>query len=53
MLRLTFGLLLVLGSAGTIESDPSAPLFGYTVLAVVGLGLMYWPVADGTFKEDK
>ena len=53
MIRLTFGFLLVLGSAGTIETDPTASLLGYTILAAVGLALMYWPIADGTFSGDK
>jgi len=53
MIRLILGLLFVFGAVGSIETDPSASLFYYRVVAVMGLSLMYWPVADGTFEEYK
>jgi hypothetical protein len=53
MIRFLLGLLFVLGAVGSVETDPSASLFYYSVVAVMGLSLMYWPVSDGTFKEYK
>ena len=53
MIRVTLGFIFVLGAVGSIETDPSASLFYYSVVAAMGLGLMYWPVADGTFEEYK
>ena len=53
MIRIALGFIFVLGAVGSIETDPSASLFYYSVVALIGLGLMYWPVADGTFEEYK
>lgn len=53
MIRLALGLFFVFGAVGSIETDPAASLFDYSVVAFIGLGLMYWPVADGTFEEYK
>ena len=53
MIRFLLGLLFVFGAVGTIETNPSAPLFQYLIVAVIGLSLMYWPISDGSFEEYK
>lgn len=53
MIRLCLGLLFVFGAVGSVETDPSASLFYYMMVASIGLALMFWPVADGTFEEYK
>lgn len=42
MIRVMLGLLLVLGSVGTMEYDPNFPLTQGVAQAVIGLALMYW-----------
>lgn len=53
MIRFLLGFLFVMGAVGSVETDPSASLFYYSIVAAMGLGLMYWPVSDGTFEEYK
>jgi len=49
MIRFIFGLLLLLGAVGTLDTDPTASLLNYTFLSIIGLFIMSWPVLDGTF----
>jgi hypothetical protein len=41
-IRLVTGLLLVLGSVGGMEHQPEASLLAQSLIAIVGLGLMFW-----------
>jgi hypothetical protein len=46
LIRITVGLLLVMGALGGMEQQPEAPLLAQTAIAVVGLGLMLWAAVD-------
>ena len=41
-IRLVTGLLLVLGAVGGMEHQPEASLLLQSLLALLGLGLMFW-----------
>jgi hypothetical protein len=41
-IRLVTGLLLVLGAVGGMEHQPEASLLAQSLIALVGLGLMFW-----------
>jgi hypothetical protein len=41
-IRLATGLFLVLGAVGGMEQQPEASLLAQSLLALVGLGLMFW-----------
>lgn len=50
MLRVMLGFLVVISGTGAIDSDHM--LLGSTI-SCVGLALMYWPTADGTFAQNR
>lgn len=52
MIRLILGFIFVFTGVGTLDYNPNAPLY-YGLVSVIGLALMFWPVADGTFEEYK
>jgi hypothetical protein len=41
-IRLVTGLLLTLGAVGGMEHQPEASLLAQSLIALVGLGLMFW-----------
>jgi hypothetical protein len=41
-IRLVTGLLLTLGAVGGMEHQPEASLLLQSLIAVLGLGLMFW-----------
>jgi hypothetical protein len=43
-IRLVTGLILVLGAVGGMEQQPEASLLAQSLIAVLGLGLMFWGV---------
>lgn len=51
MIRLIVGFFIAYGAVGTLETEPSASLLSYALLALVGLAIAAWPVIDGTFEE--
>lgn len=44
-IRLAVGFLIVLGSVGTLETNVSADLSGYAILAIIGFLIMCWGVS--------
>ena len=46
LIRITVGLLLVMGALGGMEQQPEAPLLAQTLIAVLGLALMLWAAVD-------
>lgn len=53
MIRLILGFLVVYGAVGRLDTDPTASLTSYSIVALLGLALMFWPVADGSLEEYK
>jgi hypothetical protein len=41
-IRLITGLLLTMGAVGGMEQQPEASLLAQSLLALLGLGLMFW-----------
>ena len=41
-IRLVTGLLLTLGAVGGMDQQPEASLLAQSLIAVLGLGLMFW-----------
>jgi hypothetical protein len=41
-IRLVTGLLLTLGAVGGMEHQPEASLLAQSLIALLGLGLMFW-----------
>jgi hypothetical protein len=44
MIRTVFGLLLVCGAVGALDSDPTFPIADAFIIAAVGVFLMYFGV---------
>jgi len=51
MIRFMTGLFVVMGAVGTLDSEPTASLLNYTLLAFAGLALMAWPILDGKLVD--
>ena len=43
-IRLVTGLLLVLGAVGGMEHQPEASVLAQSLIALAGLGLMFWGI---------
>ena len=50
MIRLFVGFMIVFGATGGIETGDATLLQGM-ISAAIGLGLAYWPIADGTVNR--
>lgn len=52
MIRFIVGFLTVFGAVGNLDFDPNASLLSGTILAAVGLLVMWWPIADKTLVDN-
>ncbi len=52
MIRFIVGLFIVFGAVGNLDYDPEASLLANTILAAVGLLIMWWPILDKTLVDD-
>jgi len=50
MIRLLVGFMMMFGAVGGMEHGDTTLLQG-TIAAAIGLGLAYWPIADGTVQR--
>lgn len=52
MIRFMLGLFIVFGAVGNLDFDPEASLLANTILAAIGLLVMWWPILDKTLVDD-
>lgn len=44
MIRIIIGMLIVLGAIGNIDYNPNADLISQSIIAIIGLTIMYFGV---------